>query len=91
MNRGFCSSSRERSHCTGTEANLTKKAVLAKLRDMGPGVSRLGSQCQCCAVCCRWFCVYAEGWGGGSGTSQLLCPQRGVSMLAALGIALLEE
>ena len=62
-----------------------RKAVPAEHRGEGLGVSRLGSQCWCCAV--YWFVYAVEG----NGTSQLLCVWRWMTVLAALKKALPEE
>ena len=37
--------------------------VPKECRNMGLGISKLGSQYQHCAACGRRLCVYAEGWG----------------------------
>ena len=54
----------EGTHCARTEAHLLEKGSTSRAKGVpvgaGLGVSRLGSQCQCCAVYCRWYCVYAE-------------------------------
>ena len=47
--------------CAGTEARVTGKGGSPGVQreDTGPGVSNLGSVCQCCTGSCR--CIYAEG------------------------------
>lgn len=45
----------------GLMPNGSRRAMLAKCRGVGAGVSKLGSQCLYCAVYGRCFSVYAEG------------------------------
>ena len=40
-----------------------RRIILVKCRRVGPGISRLGRQCQSCAAYHRWYCAYAERWG----------------------------
>lgn len=60
VGRCFCWSSAEEAQCTGLRQPWLRRAVLPKCRGVWLSVKRLGNQCQCCAIYCRWFCAYAE-------------------------------
>lgn len=77
VGRGFCLSSGEGACRSGAEASLTGKGLPASAgRGVGPGISRLGSQCGRRAVYCRGFCVYPVGRGGIWGQRAPLFPER---------------
>ena len=50
---------RKGSHCTGTEANVTRNAVSSNVG--GGAWCKQLSKCLSCADSCRWPCTYAEG------------------------------
>lgn len=60
VGRCFCWSSAEEAQCMGLRQPWLRRAVLPKCRGVWLSVKRLGNQCQCCAIYCRWFCAYAE-------------------------------
>ena len=63
MSRDLCLSSGAGVCCARTEVGMTEKGCSTRVQEMGLIVSKFGSQCLCCAVFCRWLCVYAEEYG----------------------------
>ena len=63
MSKGLCLSSGSRAHHAGTEVGVTEKGGSTRVHGEGLNVSKLSSQCLCCAATYICLCVCAEELG----------------------------